>query len=183
MQNSRYRSVPAQLPLSTLSILSLTGLFTSLQFVFPHLLSALERTPAALTKHEWWRLITPLFVHSDGWRQIAFDFPAILILGVLVEAMFGAGRLLALYLICGFVGEVAGFAWQPSGAGASVAGAGLLGALAFRLLGTSVQGKVGGVLLLIGAAILSFERDIHGPPLLAGALLACAMSRLFARTP
>ena len=166
-----------KLPFGTLGILSITGLFTSLQFVFPQILGALERTPTALVNCEWWRVITPLLVHSDGWQQIAFNFAAILVVGTSVESIFGIDRLLVLYLICGFVGEVAGFAWQPSGAGASVAGAGLLGALAFWLLLRSVPGKIGGAVVLIGAVILCLRKDIHGPPLLAGALTAWVMSR------
>lgn len=173
METSKHRA----LPVGTLSILLVTGVFTSLQFVFPQLLDASERKPTALIDHEWWRLITPLLVHSDGWQQMAVDFPAILVFGTLVEIIFGVRRLVALYFLCGFVGEVAGFAWQPSGAGSSVAVMGLLGALAFWLLQKSLQGKIGGALILVGAAALCFERNIHGPPILAGALITWAMSR------
>ena len=119
---------------ATISVLVVTAIVTGLQFVFPQLLQNLQRTPSALPEHQWWRLITPLFVHSDGWRQIAFNFPAILIVGVMVERIFGSRRWLVLYFACGLLGEIAGYVWQPFGAGASVAGAGLLGGLAAWLL-------------------------------------------------
>jgi len=163
-------------PVATISVLAATGLITGLQFVFPQLLQNLERTPSALREHEWWRLVTPLFVHSGGWRQIAFNFPAIVVVGVIVERVFGSYNWLILYFGCGFVGELAGYAWQPFGAGASVAGAGLLGGLAVSLLLKPVlQARVGAAFVLAGAVILVFLRDIHGPPVLAGAAIAFAI--------
>lgn len=164
-------------PIATVTVLLVTAVVTGLQFVFPALLPALERTPTALARHDWWRLITPLFVHSDGWRQIAFNFSAILVVGVLAERLWGSVRWLAVYFICGEIGEIAGYAWQPSGAGASIAGAGLLGSLAaWLLLGPkAVQARIGGALILAGAVALTCFRDIHGPPLLAGALFGFAM--------
>jgi rhomboid protease GluP len=163
-----------RLPIATISILFVTGTTTGLQFIFPTILPALERTPNALAHHEWWRLVTPLLVHSDGWRQIAFNFLAILVVGVIVERIFGSVRLLVLYGTCGFIGEICGYAWQPTGAGASIAGAGLLGALAFWMIAQNrtPQGRVGGVLILAGAMVLVLFKNIHGPPLIAGACLA-----------
>jgi hypothetical protein len=70
------QQVPNKLPIATLSILLVTGILTGLQFAFPQVLPALMRTPAAITDREWWRFVTPLFVHADGWKQIAFVFRA-----------------------------------------------------------------------------------------------------------
>lgn len=164
-------------PIATVSVLTVTGIVTILQYVFPPLLPLLERTPSALAQHQWWRLVTPLFAHSEGLRQIAFNFPAILIVGIFVERRFGHLRWTLIYFTCGLVGEVAAYAWQPWGAGASVAGAGLLGSLALWLLndGKVIQAQVGGGVILIGAVVLVYFRDIHGPPILAGALIAFAM--------
>jgi membrane associated rhomboid family serine protease len=169
-----------RLPVATITVLTVTGILTALEFVYPALLPSLQRTPSALALHQWWRLFTPLFVHSDGLRQIAFNFPAILIVGILAERIFGPWRWLLIYFTCGLVGEIAGYAWQPSGAGASIAGAGLLGSLALWLLlkGKVVQAKIGGAIILLGALILIYRRDIHGPPIVAGALIAFAMLRL-----
>jgi membrane associated rhomboid family serine protease len=165
-------------PVATVTVLTVTGIVTALQFVFPPLLPLLQRTPSALALHQWWRLFTSLFVHADGLRQIAFNFSAILIVGILVERIFGHLRWLLIYFTCGLVGQFFGYAWQPSGAGASVAGAGLLGSLAFWLLhnGKVVQLKIGGAIILLGALILVYYRDIHGPPILAGALIAFALT-------
>jgi rhomboid protease GluP len=171
------QQVPNKLPIATLSILLVTGILTGLQFAFPQVLPALMRTPAAITDREWWRFVTPLFVHADGWKQIAFVFPAVLIVGTLAERLFGSGQVLLLYFVSGFVGEIAGLAWEPYGAGASVAGAGLLGALAFWMLAKNrtPPAMFGASLILLGAAVLTGIKDLHGPPILAGAALAAAM--------
>jgi membrane associated rhomboid family serine protease len=171
--------VPAKLPVATLSILLVTGILTGLQFAFPQILPALMRTPAAVAQHEWWRFITPLFVHASGWKQITFVFPAVLIVGTLAERILGSGRLLLVYMVSGIVGEIAGLAWKPYGGGASVAGAGLLGALGFWLVAKNRTAPAifGAIVILGGAAILTGLKDIHGPPILAGAALAGLMLR------
>jgi rhomboid protease GluP len=161
-------------PLATAIVLAVTGLATSLQLASPRLLALLERTPDALARHQWWRLVTPLFVHADGLRQIAFNFTAILIVGVIVERIFGSRLWLLIYFVSGIVGEIAGFAWQPQGAGASVAGAGLLGALAawLLLINKRPQAIFGAAVILLGAISLTTIRDLHGPPILTGACIA-----------
>jgi rhomboid protease GluP len=171
------RIVRANLPIATLSILAVTGIFTSLQFVFPALLPALMRTPAAISNHEWWRFVTPLLVHAEGWKQVAFNFPAILVVGTLAERIIGSKRLVFVYVVSGIVGEIAGLAWKPFGAGASVAGAGVLGALAICLLMKikTVPAVFGAIAILGGAAILTVLHDLHGPPILAGAALTALL--------
>ncbi len=167
------------MPVATLSTLCVTGILTGLQYVFPQVLLLLERTPVALARHEWWRLITPLLVQPDGWGPVVFVFTSILIVGTLAERLWGSGRWLILYITSGLTGEVAGYSWQPSGAGASVAGAGLLGSLATWLLYKCQTGpaRFGGAILLIGAVVLTCLRDLHGPPILAGAFLGFAMAK------
>jgi rhomboid protease GluP len=116
----------------------------------------------------------------SGWlAQIAFNFTCIAIVGSIVELLFGRKDWLILYFIAGFVGEICGDAWQPSGAGASVAGAGLLGGLATWLVmrNATVQGQIGGCGIVAGAIVLTAWRDIHGPPILAGVLMALVMLR------
>ncbi|MGD0227225.1 MAG: rhomboid family intramembrane serine protease [Terriglobia bacterium] len=164
-------------PIATLYVLSITGIVTGLQFGFPQLLPCLERTPSAFAQHQWWRLVTPLFVHDEGWRQIAFNFLSILIVGILAERLWGSRRWLVLYFASGLIGELAGYAWKPLGAGASVAGAGLLGSLAPGSLykGKLMRARFGGAVILLAAAVLLFSHDLHGPPILAGACLASAM--------
>jgi rhomboid protease GluP len=76
-------------------------------------------------------------------------------------------------------GEVAGLAWHPSGAGSSVAVCGLLGALAI-VLWRRVQtlgARVGASILIAMGAALTLSADLHGPPILAGAIVALVLHR------
>ncbi len=160
-------------PITTLIVLCITGLITGLQFRFPVLLTTLRREPGEIANHEYWRLLTSLFVHNGGWRQIAFNFTAIAIVGSIVERIFGAGRWLILYFAGGFIGQIAGLYWKPTGGGASVAGAGLLGALAiWMILHPLWRTRFGGVVIFLGACALLYIHDLHGPPLLAGMAIA-----------
>lgn len=165
-----------KIPKVTFLIFLLTAIITGLQFFFPSLTAVLERTPEALAARQWWRLITPVFINPEGWRQIIFNFLGIAIAGTMVERLFGAGRWLILYFVGGFVGEIAGIAWRPVGAGSSVAVCGLVGALAaWMLLRKPRQPRFGGTMLLTGSLILIVLHDNHGPSLLAGAIMGLFM--------
>ncbi len=171
-----------RLPVTTVTVFAITAAATTLQYFFP-LLPLFERQPGALAAHEYWRLITPIFLHREGWRQIVFDFSALAIIGVIVERIFGGRRWLVLYFAAGVTGELAGLAWKPLGAGSSVAICGLLGALAAWLLRNPrpMQSRFGGIVILVGAVVLTALRDLHGPPLLVGIGLGWAMLRQDAR--
>jgi rhomboid protease GluP len=164
-------------------VLSITALATAAQFAEPALLPALERTPHALQKGQYWRLFTSLFVHSDGWKQIAFNFPLIAVAGYFAERFFGARLWLVLYFVSGFTAGLIACVWQPTGAGASIAGAGLLGALALFVLlrARTPQPKFGALLVLVGVIALTGMRDIHGPPILLGACIALMAVRCLPR--
>jgi hypothetical protein len=56
------------------------------------------------------RLVIRLFVHSGGCRQICFNFPAIPVVGIAAEHIFGHRRWLLLDFVPGVVGEIAGYA-------------------------------------------------------------------------
>ena len=166
-------------PYATLAVFLLTAACTALQFTRYSLVLALERTPAALASHQWWRLITPLFANPEGWRQIAVNFTGLAILGTIAERRFGPARWLILYFASGLIGTIAGYAWKPLGAGSSVAVAGLLGALAAILArGAAPQGRVGTAMILGGALVLCYFRDMHGPPILFGFALAALLLRI-----
>ena len=87
----------SKLPKFTGSVLFLTGLLTGLQFVFPGLLPALQRTSATLSSHEWWRLITPIFINRGNWKEITFNLVSLAIVGALAERVWGRSRWLMFY--------------------------------------------------------------------------------------
>ena len=113
----------------TMVIVLITSIVTIFQFFQPEVLNILRRDPERLASGEWWRIITPLLVHSDGWGQYIFNIVCIIVIGIEVERLYGKIDFLFLYLAGGLIGEIAGYAWEPYGAGASVGLCGLLGGL------------------------------------------------------
>jgi rhomboid protease GluP len=75
-----------------------------------------------------WRFITPIFLHGSL-LHIGFNMYALYVFGPSLEARFGRGRFLLLFLISGFVGNVTSFIFSPAPSlGSSTAIFGLLGA-------------------------------------------------------
>lgn len=70
---------------------------------------------------EWWRLITPMFLHI-GFSHLALNSLIIYFLGAEVEMIIGHFRYFILYLMSGILGNLASFALNNSvSAGASTA--------------------------------------------------------------
>lgn len=116
-------------PVATVLSLAVIAAFMVLQTVEPAVLAALRRDLPALQAGEWWRLLTPLLVQSDGWPQFAFNFAGLAILGAAIERRCGWAWWIVLLLAGAAAGEAAGYAWDPRGAGSSVAVCGLVGGL------------------------------------------------------
>ena len=86
--------------------------------------------PAIATGHQYWRLITAMFLHA-GILHIALNMYALYLFGYLIEGAFGRRWFLAIYFGSGFLGSVTSFVFGPAleiGVGASGAIFGLLGA-------------------------------------------------------
>jgi rhomboid protease GluP len=148
--------MPGRWPIATVSVLAVTAVLTVLQFPFPQVRLDLWRDPDALAAGQWWRLVTPLLVQYDAVWQIVVVFACIAGLGALAERVYGHGRWLLLYFGCGVVGQAFGYLWAPPDAGASVAAAGLLGAVCAWLLSPAgprqAQVRVWGVAWPLGGS-------------------------------
>lgn len=84
---------------------------------------------------EYWRLVTPIFIHI-GFTHILMNGITLYFIGQYVEMLFGHWRFLGIFLTSGIVGNLASFAFSDSlSAGASTAIFGLFGA--FMMLGES----------------------------------------------
>jgi rhomboid protease GluP len=80
-----------------------------------------------LARGEWWRLLTNCFLHF-GLMHITLNMFSLVLLRR-VEALWGPGRFLMLYLICGICGSCVGVYFYPGDPSKSVYLAGASGAL------------------------------------------------------
>ncbi len=80
---------------------------------------------------EWWRFITPIFLHI-GFLHLAMNTLALYYIGIAVERIYGNIRFFFIYLFSGVTGFIASFLFSSSlSAGASGAIFGGFGALLF----------------------------------------------------
>jgi rhomboid protease GluP len=85
---------------------------------------------ALIDQGEYWRWITPIFLHASIFHLISNSI-GILIFGRMVEITFGRKKMIIIYLFSGFLGVLGSYIWAPVtiSVGASGAIFGLLGAL------------------------------------------------------
>ena len=163
------------------SILCLTTILTSLQFVFPVIIEVFNRNRDALLSGEIWRLITPLFIQPMGKWQCVINGLFFVSFVPIGEHLFGRSLLL-IYFVSGIVGQVLNLYWETtpgglssSSGGSSTAIYGVIGALFMYILFNREIFPKGYILIPIagfaGAAVLYFFEDGHAPSLIAGGLL------------
>jgi membrane associated rhomboid family serine protease len=127
-------------PVVTAVVFVITATTSVLGLLIPGMLEALQRTPQGL-HGDWWRTFTALLVQDGGVVGTLSNLAFLLVMGVVAEQVLGAWRWLVCYVGAGLVGELAGYVWQPRGAGNSVAICGLAGALTVALVvGAGVSG-------------------------------------------
>jgi membrane associated rhomboid family serine protease len=127
-------------PVVTAVVFVITATTSVLGLLIPGMLEALQRTPQGL-HGDWWRTFTALLVQDGGVAGTLSNLAFLLVMGVVAEQVLGAWRWLVCYVGAGLVGELAGYVWQPRGAGNSVAICGLAGALTVALVvGAGVSG-------------------------------------------
>lgn len=150
---------------------------------FPMLLGA--KISSYITyHHQYWRLITPIFLHASI-THILFNMYALFTIGPSLERYYGHWDYLRFYLICGFAGNVFSHVFAPSitSVGASTALFGLIGAQAMflyknrRILRNyrNALRNIGMVLvvnLLIGLTSSGIDNWGHLGGLVCGLLLA-----------
>lgn len=135
---------------------------------------------------EWWRLITPMFLHI-GLIHLVMNSFALYYLGTAVERIYGRYRFLFIYLFAGFAGTLASFLFSPDSISAGASGGifGLFGALLFfgivhprpffRTMGANVITLVGINLLIGFLPGIDFAGHLGG---LVGGFLAASIVSL-----
>lgn len=156
-------------------IIALTSLTFVLQLAYPDVLHALQRNMDGLKAGEWWRLVTPLFVQSQGVFQFLFNMMFMVVMLPMAARLYGA-MLWFLYFVPGVVGQVVNYTWIPDGGGSSTAVFGVMGSVLVYVLWdrktAPKQYPVFAILGILGAVVMIFTYDGHGPGLLTGAALA-----------
>ncbi|MCX7568995.1 rhomboid family intramembrane serine protease [Tumebacillus sp. DT12] len=112
------------------AVLALTVMIWLLATAYPNLVLGYGlMIPGRIQMGEFWRLITPMFLHYE-FAHLAFNMLSLYVFGRFVERIYGSGRFAVIYLLAGIAGCLLSFALndQPS-LGASGAVFGLFGAL------------------------------------------------------
>lgn len=134
----------------------------------------------AITGGEWWRLVTPIFLHA-GLLHFFFNSYLLLQLGPLVEEIYGSSRYWVIYLACGIGGSLASQLPRPvMTVGASGAIIGLIGLLLVHgyrrgsVLGQSMKQLTVRLLLytLIMSLMFRIDHYAHAGGFVTGAFLA-----------
>lgn len=162
-------------------LICLTATTTTLQFIFPVIISALDRNKDALLSGQAWRLITPLFIQPGGLWQCFFNSLFFIMFLPLAEYLYGRWVVL-IYFGAGLLGQIVLFCWGTGlRGGSSTALYGLMGALFMYIILNRPAFPRLYILIPVagftGAVLLCFFKDGHAPPLLFAGVLALALHR------
>ena len=73
------------------------------------LIRAGAKLDVLLVQGQWWRLVSPIFVHI-GWEHLLINSLTLYFLGMGLEPLYGSGRFLVIYLLSGVGGNLCSFA-------------------------------------------------------------------------
>ncbi|MBB1080127.1 rhomboid family intramembrane serine protease [Limosilactobacillus sp. STM2_1] len=105
------------------------------------LLNAGARSTVLIKDGQWWRLISPVFLHV-GLSHLVINSVTLLYIGRYIEEFFGHWRMIVIYFVSAIFGNLASAVLMPTtiSAGASTAIFGLFGA--FLMLGVCFHHNV-----------------------------------------
>jgi membrane associated rhomboid family serine protease len=125
-----------------------------------------ENPFAIVHQHEYWRLVTPIFLHA-GWPHLLVNSMSLYFVGTLYERFVGRLRFLAVYFVAGVGGNVLSLAALPDiGVGASGAIFGIFGALGvFAFANRGVLGVISRRLVgsVVGLSVLNLLLPLADP--------------------
>ena len=164
-------------PRTTLLLLLAVAVPSTLQFFFPAILAVFQRDYERFLQGEWWRLITPLFVQDGGVSGTIFNLVSLLLVGSVVERLWGGRYMLIIFFIGGMAGELIAFAWQPLGAGNSIGNFSLAASIAVISLTHNPprSAQIAALLTLCADGVLVVLQDIHGASAIIGVILALVL--------
>ena len=139
--------------------------------------------PAIFGLHEWWRLVTAMFLHG-GLIHIGFNMLGLMQFGPALEELYGSARYLFLYVVTGVFGFLVSAWFGNYSLGASGA---LLGLIGLMLAITSKRGGAFmrdlrarlitsvAILFFLGFSGVGIDNYAHG----AGLALGFALGKVF----
>lgn len=155
----------------------------------PTLMAFGVKSNAEIHAGQWWRLITPIFIHI-GLIHLFFNSYALWIVGPQVEKLYGSARFVILYVLTGVAGVLGSYFFHPENVSAGASGAifGLFGVLLTfgiryrhsippffkKAVGTGVLPVIA-INLFIGFTIRGIDNSAHISGLIAGAVLAAVI--------
>lgn len=146
---------------------------------------------ANIVAGEWWRLITPMFLHLNL-LHIGVNSYSLFIFGPQVETLLGYRRFITVYLVSGVAGTVLSFVMSPNPSiGASGAIFGLVGAMLVyfyrhrRLFGEMGRRRLTDILIIAGINLAigltpGIDNWGHVGGLLGGAVLCWLLGPVYA---
>ena len=183
-------AMPSLVPMATYAILGFTVLIYLLQMASKAMLNGDDlplmlgaRVTELILEGQWWRFITPVFLHGSV-THIFFNMYALLSLGSLLERHFGHGRFVLLYFLGAFAGNVFSFLLTDGySVGASTAVFGLVAAEVIffyqnrKLFGSQAKQAIGNAVFIIGVNLFiglapGIDNWGHVGGLLGGAMFA-----------
>lgn len=174
--------VRTKVPVGTIVVLACWVVCTTLYHLGADaLFRSVRRDPHALADGQLWRLLSPVLVQPDDVTTVVMLGVLAVVVGVITERLFGTTRWTVLFLAGALAGHGIGEWWQPYGSGVSVGFCGPLGAFAAYVILANLRRPspqlVGPAAIILGAIYLCVKTDIHGPAILAGALVVLVAMR------
>src|SRR5205085_688105 len=112
-----------------------------------------------INQHEWWRLVTPVFIHI-GWIHLLVNMYSLFILGPYVERLYGSAKFVFFWVVTGIAGVGASYLASSSGRHPS----GLIGYLLFRGGDGPSAGASGALFGLVGVLFVFGIKFRHELP-------------------
>ncbi|HEV7292857.1 MAG TPA: rhomboid family intramembrane serine protease [Devosia sp.] len=168
-------------PWLTLAVAAIMLLFVTAQTIWPELIGHLRWEAERVLAGEVWRMASGAFIHTNGPLQIIFNLVGLLFIGWFVEQHWSRLAWSVAFVGGVLAAELFAILWYPVGGGLSVGLGGLVG---LTLAGWARYREVRWIvrvplvlLYLAGTAYVIYLQDLHGPPIIAGALVGIVMAR------
>jgi len=142
----------------------------------------------SISRGEYWRLLTPIFMHIGFFHLVVNSF-GLIVFGPIMEKIFGPTRFLLIYIMTGIWGNIFSFISGISvGAGASGALFGVAGSYAAYLyLNKNDLGKFGreslvglswivGINIIFGFTVSGIDNSAHLGGLISGIIIGYFLS-------